>query len=540
MTQEILSDIVELFPLPLSGPATIPWRYLAAAEHLVEYLANGVVVGVAVIGIDVAIAPDGDTPEGSGALTQLLPPPVLASHLRLSRVTTPRQPYAAPPAARGVESALDRVALALQELAWWQARGLRSTTAIPPITPTEAGALIMWDGARFVSGPRGDAIGAAQSHALAAAASASAASASAAAADDSAAGADFSAGSASASAAAAGASAADAGGSADAALASAAAAGDSAAAAAGSASAASASAAAAEDSATDAAGSAGAASASAAAILDLTVDAKTLAPGSAATVTYDPGTGLMVFGLPKGDQGGANWPDITNKPMTFPPSAHDHGIADIADLATALGARLRVDAAQGLTAPQQQQGRDNLALGSLAVLTPTGTPDATTVLHGDGVWRPQRLLFGPFPATAGSAVDVTGLPAWATEIVINYHAISTTGSNIVGVRVGQQGGAFLDAGYLSNSSLSSGGGSSSGLLQLWGLAASDTRIGSMVLRKFANNWIATNTNYASGTANSVQVTVGLTPVLTAPLDKIRLITADAFDGSGSFTVEVRA
>ncbi|WP_112312485.1 hypothetical protein [Pseudogemmobacter bohemicus] len=155
MTQDLSPDICEVFTLPLSGAATIPWRYLAIAEHSADWLADGEYLGAAVIGIDIAIWPEGDVLENTGTVTPLRAPPEEATHMRLWRKTTARQPYLAPPAATGVEKSLDRHTLLLQEAVWWLERSLRSTTLQPPFVPGDAGALLMWDGDMFVAGPDG-------------------------------------------------------------------------------------------------------------------------------------------------------------------------------------------------------------------------------------------------------------------------------------------------------------------------------------------------------------------------------------------------
>lgn len=116
MTQDVSPVLVETYDLPLTGAATVPWRYLAAAEHRAEWLDDQYrILAEAAFGTDFVLTPDGDTPEGQGLLSLQADPPAGAGALRLYRMTTARQPYLAPKSAVGVERALDRLTLVAQE-----------------------------------------------------------------------------------------------------------------------------------------------------------------------------------------------------------------------------------------------------------------------------------------------------------------------------------------------------------------------------------------------------------------------------------------
>jgi hypothetical protein len=116
MTQAI-GPVEVTYILPIGGGGVaVPWRYLTALGHSAEFQnAASTPILNAVFGVDYRITPDGDTAPNAGTLTLLLAPPVAATKLVLRRTTAKTQNYAATPGAEGVEKALDRLTLALQE-----------------------------------------------------------------------------------------------------------------------------------------------------------------------------------------------------------------------------------------------------------------------------------------------------------------------------------------------------------------------------------------------------------------------------------------
>lgn len=90
-------------------------------------------------------------------------------------------------------------------------------------------------------------------------------------------------------------------------------------------------------------------------------------------------------------------------------------------VSTALGNRLRVDAAQGLTAPQQAQGRDNLGLGSAALEDAATFATAAQGAKADQL--PATLMPLTIPVTNAAGTLREDLPApqvrsWLDTIVL--------------------------------------------------------------------------------------------------------------------------
>lgn len=87
---------------------------------------------------------------------------------------------------------------------------------------------------------------------------------------------------------------------------------------------------------------------------------------------------------------------------------HVHPTEQVTGLDDALAARLRIDAAQTLSNTQKAQGRTNLGLGTMAVVSPTGTPDGKKFLRDDNAWAvvPPFLNGDAEDRTSARAINV--------------------------------------------------------------------------------------------------------------------------------------
>ena len=216
----------------------------------------------------------------------------------------------------------------------------------------------------------------------AAASSESSASNSAATAASSAAAAASSENNAAASASAAAGSAAAAASSATAAASSESSAAASASAAAGSAAAAAESETAAASSAAAAAGSESNAANSAAAILELKIEVNTLNPGEQATASYDPVTGILTLGVPKGDSGDAAIATPTSLGSVMPQTGDEDG------LELGIDGKLRVRKASA-----SQRGGVLASTTAAANTVPQAGEDGTL----DASWVPRPDCWDMFP-----------------------------------------------------------------------------------------------------------------------------------------------
>jgi len=156
----------------------------------------------------------------------------------------------------------------------------------------------------------------------------------------------------------------------------------------------------------------------------------------------------------------------------------------------------------------------------------------------------SKLVLGTAVAsTSGTSIDFTGIPLWARRVTINFVGISTNGTSIPLVQIGDAGG-IETTGYLGAASTSSGSVTSNanftagfGLLGVANAAANVMR-GNIVLslQDSANTWVASSiTSYSNVAASNM--TAG-SKQLSAVLDRVRITTVngtDAFD-AGSINI----
>jgi hypothetical protein len=69
--------------------------------------------------------------------------------------------------------------------------------------------------------------------------------------------------------------------------------------------------------------------------------------------------------------------------------------------------------------------------------------------------QPRLVMEATKATTSGASVDFTGIPSWAKRITLNMSGVSTTGTNLIVVRLGDAGG-FENSGYLGSSCFVSG------------------------------------------------------------------------------------
>lgn len=110
-TQEVI------FAASESATNTIPWRYLASADHSAELLdADGAITRSLTFGVDYTVSPEGDVSASAGTLTQLVTPTSAEVQFRLRHFTPAVQSVTEQPGNEGIVQQLDRTVIVLQQL----------------------------------------------------------------------------------------------------------------------------------------------------------------------------------------------------------------------------------------------------------------------------------------------------------------------------------------------------------------------------------------------------------------------------------------
>lgn len=169
---------------------------------------------------------------------------------------------------------------------------------------------------------------------------------------------------------------------------------------------------------------------------------------------------------------------------------------------------------------------------SFTATMPAGT--GTVALYGQGT---------AVASTSGTSIDFTGIPAWAKRITVMFSGVSTNGSSIVIVQLGDSGG-IETSGYLGSCVTTSTGptisASNFSASFLTGTARASTNVThgsiSFSLLDSANTWVA-NGIFTGSDAPYAQ-TISGSKQLSATLDRVRITTVngtDTFD-AGSINI----
>jgi hypothetical protein len=140
-------------------------------------------------------------------------------------------------------------------------------------------------------------------------------------------------------------------------------------------------------------------------------------------------------------------------------------------------------------------------------------------------------------STSGTSIDFTGIPAWVKRITVMFSGVSSSGTSVQQVQLGDSGG-IENSGYTGV--VGTRGGETfytAGFLVNRGNTASSTASGSLVLTLVSGNiWVGTGVNAANAT--DAPSFFGGTKTLSDTLDRVRITTVngtDTFD-AGSINI----
>ena len=179
-------------------------------------------------------------------------------------------------------------------------------------------------------------------------------------------------------------------------------------------------------------------------------------------------------------------------------------------------------------------GSNNIVLGTdgsttiptLSATTITGTSVRGGITSGTSV-----------ASTSDTSIDFTSIPSWVKRVTVTLSGVSTTGTNVPLIQLGDSGG-IETASYVSHTAAPSsniidttrGGSSTDGVrLAINGHAAADLITGNIVFVNITGNtWIVSG---AFLTSSTFVTTVVGSKTLSATLDRVRITTnsADTFD-----------
>lgn len=197
--------------------------------------------------------------------------------------------------------------------------------------------------------------------------------------------------------------------------------------------------------------------------------------------------------------------------------------------------------ATGVTTPLPLKGTTSGTV-SLAVPAVAGT-NTITFPSGSGTIAVQGLstniVSGTSQAsTSGTNIDFTGIPSWAKRITVMLNGVSTNGTSIIQVQLGDSGG-IEDTGYATSvwQANTNNANVTTGFALGAGALAINTLSGHVVFTLLdSNTWIGSGVIGRTDAADS-RILAG-NKTLSSTLDRIRITTVngtDTFD-AGSINI----
>jgi hypothetical protein len=187
--------------------------------------------------------------------------------------------------------------------------------------------------------------------------------------------------------------------------------------------------------------------------------------------------------------------------------------------------------------------------GSNTLVLPGGNGSNGNILGTDGAgnlsWVNGRMVLETAKAsTSGTSVDFTGIPSWVKRVTVMFSGVSTNGTSIPIIQIGDSGGVET-SGYLGSGSSVFTGSATAAALQTAGFGIGGGMTATIVfhgavqiilLDVTANTWCASGVLGRSDTA--CVFNCGGAKSLSATLDRVRITTVngtDTFD-AGSINI----
>lgn len=152
----------------------------------------------------------------------------------------------------------------------------------------------------------------------------------------------------------------------------------------------------------------------------------------------------------------------------------------------------------------------------------------------------QRIVRATAVAsTSGTSIDFTGIPAWCKKITVMFSAVSTSGTSLPQIQLGDSGGVET-TGYVSLASgLSTNANSTTGLLISSAGNAGYVFTGSIVIMNISG------TSYVSSAVITTDSSLGGTTITSAgrktlsdTLDRLRITTVNGTDTFDAGTINI--
>ena len=182
--------------------------------------------------------------------------------------------------------------------------------------------------------------------------------------------------------------------------------------------------------------------------------------------------------------------------------------------------------------------------GSITVSAPTVAGSNTqTLVATTGTLAP--VVSGTAVAsTSGTSIDFTSIPSWVKRITVMFSGVSTNGSSVKQIQIGDSGG-IETTGYSASSAYFNTSGSFNNIQATSGfiinsVVATDAIAGSFIiscLDTTTNTWTI-NGSAATGNTATALLLSGGAKSLSSTLDRVRITTVNGTDTFDAGTINI--
>jgi hypothetical protein len=157
----------------------------------------------------------------------------------------------------------------------------------------------------------------------------------------------------------------------------------------------------------------------------------------------------------------------------------------------------------------------------------------------------QRIVQATAVAsTSGTSIDFTGIPAWVKRITVMFSGVSTNGTSIVQIQLGDSGG-IETTGYSGITTRNGGAGNvytsaySSGVLTQTVMIAANGYAADIVFTNInGNSWVVSGITTNTSVPLNESCFICGSKTLSATLDRVRITTVNGTDTFDAGSVNI--
>jgi hypothetical protein len=182
--------------------------------------------------------------------------------------------------------------------------------------------------------------------------------------------------------------------------------------------------------------------------------------------------------------------------------------------------------------------------GAITLSAPAVSGTTTLTLQAATATNAVNTLGTAVASTSGTSIDFTGLPAWVKRITVMFSGVSTNGSSLVQIQLGDSGG-IETTGYNSGAVIQASatlytGNVTTGFVTgvSGGSAANSLRYGTYIITTLGSNIWAGQGNIHESTAYTLGAQCAGAKTLSDTLDRVRITTVNGTDTFDAGSVNI--